>query len=902
MINLALIVSNQEHLDNIEVLQQMKEIRVFCFTKKEWMSTLKKSSNIIFEHSLDNINKIENLSIILSDQQIDGHDLALPIGVPLIDSASFKFFQKILKEIANIEKEFKDSIEAQKIISDLGVKLTSSKNMEELSNAILNCALSLTKTPAGSIALYDEKNNMLNLLVDKGFSSDFSQIKTYPVRKDGMNEYVLKHNEPVVINNIEHAQSFNNPLMLKEVVTSLIAVPLICEGKKVGILYVDDFVPRNFLPEQVTSLSLLAMQAAFGIEKFHLLNQLENKNQELNNKTDYLKAILNNSADMIVTTDSNTKVVEFNSAGENILGYKKEEVVGKSVECLYRSSEERQKIMKKVEKFGLITNYETKLRAKDGRMVDISLSLSQLKDKNGNIIGTVGISKDITKQKQLEKKLRDSNKELGQKIKEVQKIDKMKSDFLSIVSHELRTPLTSILGFAKMIQKKFTTNIIPSLNMNDEKNAKSAEKIQENLKIITNEGERLSRLINNFLDLAKIEAGKIEWKIEPSDIVSICNSAIYSTSSLADDKKISLKLIHDENLPKINADKDKLIQVVTNLISNSVKFTDTGFITCTIKKIENNIEVRIIDTGIGIKPEYLTKVFEKFKQVTDDNADTLGDRPKGTGLGLTICKEIIEYHQGKIWVESVYGQGSSFIFTIPVLKENILQKIDSQVPSISKNKFIDTINKKQQEHLILIVDDEEHIRTLLREQLEDEGYRVIEASDGNDALPKARNEKPDLIICDILMPGINGFDVLTLLKANEQTSNIPILIHSIYEDKEKGYRLGADEYITKSINTEHVIKAVSDLLSGNKAPRRKKALLIEEDTTVLKSIQDVLHAKGYEVVSASNDREGLEKAKKENPDLILIDDIVSNNSEILEALKSDKNVNKSNIIILTRDK
>ncbi len=903
MINLALILSSQEHLESIEVLKQLKEIRIFCFVKKEWMNELEESSNIVYDHSLDNLKNIENLSIILSDKQLNGQDFALPVGVPLIDSESFKFFQKILKEIANIEREFRNNIESQKVISDLGIKLTSAKSMKELSGAILDCALSLTKTPAGSLALYDEKQNILNLIADKGFSSDFSKIKTYSVRKDGMNAYVLQHNEPVIINNITKRQSFNNPLMLKETVASLIAVPLICENKKVGILYVDDFVPRNFLPEQIASLALLAMQAAFGIEKFNLLNELEKKNQELLHNTEYLQAILNNSADMIVTTNSDTKIVEFNSGGERILGYKREEVVGTTVEDMYRHPEERHKIMKKVEKFGSITNYETRLRTKDGKMVDISLSLSQLKDKEGKVIGTVGISKDITKQKHLEKKLRESNKELAQKVKEVQKIDKMKSDFLSIVSHELRTPLTSILGFAKMIQKKFSSNIIPLINMNDDKVAKSAEKIQENLKIIAAEGERLSRLINNFLDLAKIEAGKIEWKIEPTNIEGICQSAIYATSSLADERKLSLKFEHDENLPRIKADKDKLIQVITNLISNAIKFTNTGGITIIAKKEEGNIVVQIKDTGIGIKPEFLTKVFEKFKQITDDDSDTLGDRPKGTGLGLTICKEIIEHHSGKIWVESEYGKGSTFIFTIPAMKETTLSKKDEAVPTLSRSTFIDKINKKDKGHLILVVDDEEHIRTLLREQLEDAGYRVIEASEGSEALLKARNENPDLIICDVLMPGINGFDVLTLLKANEQTTNIPILIHSIYEDKEKGYRLGADEYITKSIDTENVIKSVSDLLSGNKAPRRKKVLLIEDTKSASsKSIHDVLSSKGYEVVSASSDKEGVEKAKQENPDLILIDDIVSNSSEILETLKLVKNVDKTNIIILTRDK
>lgn len=841
------------------------------------------------------MTSIDKLSAILNNNHFDKSEL------------NHQFFKQILEEVENLKNEFKESISAQKIISDLGVRLTSANNINEISETILDCALALTKTPAGSITLYDEKENMLNLVAAKGFSPEFSHIKEYHVRKGGMTEYILRQKEPIVVNNIASRPSFNNPMMLKEKVSSLIALTLFCEEKIVGILYVDDFAPRDFQPEQVAQLSLLAMQAAFGIEKIKLLSQLEKKNQELSKTTEYMKAILDNSADMIITTDSQTNIVEFNPAGERMLGYKKEEVCGTSVEKFYRQAEERRKIIEKIQGEEQITNYETKLRTNDGRLLDISLSLSQLKDKNGNIIGTVGVSKDISKQKQLEKKLTEANKQLEQKIKEVQKIDQMKSDFLSVVSHELRTPLTSILGFAKMIQKKFTKDIIPSLNTSEEKTAESVDKIQKNLKIITSEGERLARLINNVLDLAKIEAGKMEWKIEHSKIDEVCKTAMYAVSSLADHKKLAVKLLVDENLPMVNIDKDRLIQVATNLFSNAIKFTNTGSVTCAVKNLGDKVEVCIKDTGIGIAPENIAKVFEKFKQVGE--GDTVSDRPRGTGLGLTICKEIVEALGGKIRVESVFGKGSSFIFTLPAIagtaaavkpKETSLEYVP-----IATSKFIDKINKKEKNYFILIVDDEAHIRTLLRQELEDEGYGILEAGDGNDALAKARNEKPDLIICDILMPGLNGFDVLTLLKTDKNTSDIPILMHSVYEDKEKGYKLGADEYITKSVNTEKLIKSVSDLLSGKgKKTWNKKVLLIEEDKVISDAVHDVLQSKGYQVISAYDGKEGLEKAQTESPDLVIIDDVISkfNNYEILRTLKLVKETEQSNIVILTKDK
>ncbi|MDD5773886.1 MAG: response regulator [bacterium] len=852
------------------------------------------------------MTNIDKLSIILSGKNLDKPGPAMPSDVPILDKNSHNFFKQILDEIEDIKSEFTNSISGQKVISDLGIKLTSANNIKDISETILDCALILTKTPAGSISLYDEKENTLNLVSTKGFSPEFSEVKKYPVRTGGMTEYILKQKEPIIVNNIINQPSFNNPMMLKEKVSSLIAVSLFCEEKIVGILYVDDFVPRNFLPEQIALLSLLAMQAAFGIEKIKLLTELEKKNQELSETTEYMKAVLDNSADMIITTDSQANIVEFNPAGERMLGFKKEEVYGTSVEKFYRHAEERRKIIEKLQKKEQIANYETKLWTKNGKLLDISLSLSQLKNKDGNSVGTVGISKDISKQKQLEKKLREANKELEQKIKEVQKIEQMKSDFLSVVSHELRTPLTSILGFAKMIQRRFTKDILPYLNTSETKMAESVNKIQENLKIITSEGERLARLINNVLDLAKIEAGKMEWKVEPAKMEEICKTAMNAVSSLADHKKLNIKFLPDEDLPLVNVDQDRLIQVVTNLFSNAIKFTNTGSVTCIIKNLKDTLEVRIKDSGVGIKPEDIGKLFEKFKQVGD--GDTVSDKPKGTGLGLTICKEIIEALGGKIWVESEYGKGSSFIFTLPAIIESApskAKKTSLEYAPINISKFLDKISRKEKGHLILIVDDESHIRTLLREELEEEGYKILEAANGNDALVSARKEKPDLIICDILMPGLNGFDVLTLLKTDENTSDIPILIHSIYEDKEKGYKLGADKYITKSVNTETLIKSVSDLLSGkDKKTRNKKVLLIEEDKAISKTIHDVLKSKGYQVIFAYNSKEGLEKAKIESPDLIIIDDLISkaNGYEILRTIQTTKETQKSNIVILTRDK
>ncbi|MBZ9684925.1 GAF domain-containing sensor histidine kinase [Clostridium estertheticum] len=251
------------------------------------------------------------------------------------------------------------------------------------------------------------------------------------------------------------------------------------------------------------------------------------------------------------------------------------------------------------------------------------------------------------------------NAMLFQKLKDM---DKMKTDFLSTVSHELRTPLTSIIGFAEMVKRKFEGSIMEELDLENEKNKRVVGTIKRNINIILSEGERLSCLINDLLDISTMEAGKISLNMREIDIEEIINQVITLTNPIIRDKSVQVILNIRESLPKIMADKDKLVQVIINLISNAIKFTEQGCIVCTARAVEGNIIVSISDTGIGIREEDKKNIFEKFSQV----GDTLTKKPRGTGLGLSICKYIIEEHGGEIWVESEIEKGSDFSFSIPI--------------------------------------------------------------------------------------------------------------------------------------------------------------------------------------------------------------------------------------------
>ena len=240
--------------------------------------------------------------------------------------------------------------------------------------------------------------------------------------------------------------------------------------------------------------------------------------------------------------------------------------------------------------------------------------------------------------------------------------EQMKTDFISTVSHELRTPLTSVLGFAKLIQKKLEETVLPAVCFDMKKTERTVGQVRENLHIILSEGERLTSLINDLLDITKIEAGKIEWNLQPTAVSEIIERAVAATSVLAQNNGLEIICDIEPDLPDVIVDCDRMMQVLINLLSNAIKFTDFGSVTCRAHRQNNEITICVIDTGIGIAAADLEIVFEKFKQI----GEVITDKPKGTGLGLPICKHIVEAHSGRIWAESELGQGSAFSVSLPI--------------------------------------------------------------------------------------------------------------------------------------------------------------------------------------------------------------------------------------------
>ena len=481
--------------------------------------------------------------------------------------------------------------------------------------------------------------------------------------------------------------------------------------------------------------------------------------------------------------------------------------------------------------------------------------------------------------------------ETAQARRVAEEADATKSAFLSTVSHELRTPLTSVLGFAKIIKRRLSERLFPLIPQDDRRITQTMQQVSDNLDVVVSEGERLTKLIDEVLDLAKIEAGKLEWRSESLTAAEIIDRALAATSSLVENKPVALTGEVEPDLPGFTGDRDRLIQVVINLISNAVKFTSSGSVTCRARQNGNELVFSVTDTGLGIAADDQPKVFEKFKQV----GNTLTDKPKGTGLGLPICKEIVEHHGGRIWVESEPGKGSTFLFSLPLKAEA------SAPPPLNLQSLVKRLresvngsaNGEGKRTSILVVDDDPHIRELLLQEFQEAGHEVRLASDGREALNQVREEKPGLIVLDVMMPEMSGFDVAAVLKNDPATMDIPIIMLSIVEDKERGHRLGIDRYLTKPVDTEVLFREVDALMEQGKS--KKKVMIVDEDESTVRTLTEVLQIRGYNVVETKGD-DLIRQAMSVKPDVIILNSLLSSKSEIMQTLRFENGL--ENVLFL----
>jgi GAF domain-containing protein/CheY-like chemotaxis protein len=461
--------------------------------------------------------------------------------------------------------------------------------------------------------------------------------------------------------------------------------------------------------------------------------------------------------------------------------------------------------------------------------------------------------------------------ELSQEaVADMREADRVKSQFLANMSHELRTPLNSIIGFSRVILKGIDGPI---------------NEIQEqDLSAIYNSGQHLLALINDILDLSKIEAGKMELSFGDVNIPDLINSVLSTAVGLVKDKPVKLIKNVPSDLPLVRADNTRVRQVLLNLISNAAKFTDEGSITIDVSvekapKGGQELVLRVTDTGPGIAEEDQIKLFQPFSQVDDSPTRKTG----GTGLGLSICRSLVEMHGGRIGLErSTVGKGSTFAFTLPLPATSTTTEEESDAGPI-----------------ILAVDDDRQVISLYERYLIPQGYRVVALTESTQAVAVAKELKPFAITLDVMMPNRDGWQVLYDLKNDPDTSGIPVVMCTIMEDKDKGFSLGAADFLSKPILQEELVSAIDRL---NQDGRIREVLVVDDDADDLRLVEKILNEQNrYQVTLAQGGVQGWDLITAKPPHAIVLDLFMPdmNGFEVLEKLRADPSLRDIPVIVLS---
>ncbi|WDT74987.1 MAG: response regulator [Candidatus Manganitrophus sp.] len=462
-------------------------------------------------------------------------------------------------------------------------------------------------------------------------------------------------------------------------------------------------------------------------------------------------------------------------------------------------------------------------------------------------------------------------------VEKLMEMDRIKSEFLSNVSHELRTPLTSIIGFSEILLDRLAGALSPD---------------QESyVRNMNTSGQHLLEIINNLLDLSKIKAGKMEIHPHLFSLRSLLETIQQTVIPMTYKKGLHFDLSVDEGVDMVYTDEGKVKQILLNILGNAIKFTPAkGSVQLQVRAGRlgraRAIEISIRDTGIGIPAHALSKIFDEFQQI--DGSYTR-DYP-GTGLGLAITKRFVDILGGEIHVESRSGAGSTFRVSIPIPEERDVQPPPIQTFSSSEMTAradailnIPALSEGAEEDRprILVVEDDPAVAKLLALYLTQEGYAVVHAYDGQDAIEKAQEIKPFAITLDIMLPRIDGWEVLKKLKTLPSTKDIPVIIVSIVENPTLGFSLGAVDYFTKPINRKGLIDSLKKYSITQSVIRKPiNFLVIEQDTVVMEQIGSILDEEHFGVIKTNNGEEGIALAVEIQPDLILLDLMLNNISGI----------------------
>ncbi len=751
-----------------------------------------------------------------------------------------------VRQVEALEAE-QEHLEALNTISS---ELSASLDLAYVLQRVINYIVTAAGADCGAVLVVDQETQRAVPRAGADWSGESVGLGGLP------EDWLQGRGEPLLL-----ASGGPNPphplaALLDNGTETMLVAPLNANGQFHGMLILASARPEGFDERQRRLIQSATDQVAAAVgnaEIYRFLNdqarelgQMLRQQQEEASKS---QAMLASIADGVVVNDTAGKIILVNPAAERILGVSASKLMGEDPRSLFElfAAGEREVALEAMtallagpgaqsvigaDEFATQATLETKDRV-------VSANLAPVQSRQGEFLGIVTVFRDITKEFEA---------------------DRAKSEFVSTVSHELRTPMTAIKGYTDLLASQM--------------GGQFSQEQRKFLNIIKNNTDRLTALINDLLDISRVESGRVRFEPRMIQAGDIVQDVVEVLRGQAEAKGHSLTCTVPDDLPVILADADRLTQVLTNLVSNAIHYTPPdGQIRVDVYGVTDALRIDVSDNGVGIPREELPRIFERFYR---------GDHPmvqesRGTGLGLPIAKMFVEMHGGRMWVESEAGQGSTFTVLLPL-------PMEEQPDQDLARSWFETAAQLDKP-TILLADDDRDIVELLRLRLEGAGYQVVAVGGGEAALENVQRYRPDLVIVDVLLPDMNGLDVLRGLKGDPSVADIPVLIFSVVEDDGSAVKLGAAGFLSKSISEPELLAEVRSALA-----RRARVLIVEDESDMVDMIEAALRRVGFAVAVAANGYDAMSIARSWSPQAIVLDLHLPgmDGFEVLSHLKRDE--------------
>jgi PAS domain S-box-containing protein len=775
-----------------------------------------------------------------------------------------------------------------------------------------------TDLPEESTAALPKKNKLINILEDRlnpnsneklnpseipWIMQHLNQLKSIHLLADDLSEKAQS--------DLQYLQQFHSkdslfepPKKSLENLQYLSIIPLVCSKSVVGFLRFDAL--NSAFTWSSDSVALLKMVA----EMFSNAIQRKRTEAVLRQTEAKYRSIFENAAEGICQTTPQGRYLSANPALARILGYASPSALIEGItdinQQLYVKPNRRAEFIAAMQANPVVSGFESQVYRQDGSIIWISENSRAVRDATGRIVCYEGTVEDITESK-------EASVALKQAKEAAVAASRAKSTFLANMSHELRTPLNAIIGYGEILAEEAEDSgygdLVPDLER------------------ICNAGRNLLTLINDILDISKIEAGRMDLYPEAFNISTLIESVISTAQPLVDRNGNTLEVECDSEIEMMIADVTKVQQILLNLLSNAAKFTTAGQIKLKVssalpepqnleyRESENSatsfIQFQVSDTGIGMSPEQLDILFQPFTQGDASTTRRYG----GTGLGLTISQRFCQMMGGSITVESQLDRGSTFTVILPTEVKNpkpetgeVIEEEDDWKPPISslitQHRITPVTATANSQHTILVIDDDLMAQDLIVRSLTAEGIKIETASSGQEGLRKAKELHPDAITLDIMMPSMDGWTVLSALKADPELADIPVIVLSFVSNKTRGFALGASDYLIKPVDGKrlgNLVRKYQHQHHDDDSNPINHILIVEDDLSARQMLRELLERDGWRVWEAEDGSTALKQLTQHTPSLILLDLVLPQISgfELIDLLRNTPDWARIPIIVTT---